>query len=211
MHTFGHSIFLQVILCGLIPVLGRKVGHQVLVFEILVNLFLDQSLILFLQIFNDLLIFRNISFRVRISEIILLFRNEFDAHLIDLVFLLESHLICSEIILDWWIEFSPGQYLVHARVKMSQILLLSVECILLTNIMHCQYLMLYLSFLYIRIARILRIPFLVLGTCEDVSDLTGIVVSLRKVFASLVRKTFADVCHLNFKNMFTNQIKKFEF
>ena len=198
MHILRDPVFLEVVLGGLIPVLRRKVSHQVLVFEVLVDFLLDQSLILSLQIFNDLLIFRNISFRVRISKIILLFRNEFHAHFIDLVFLLESSLICCKIVLDWWVEFSPGQYLVHTRVKMSQILLLSVQFILLTNIMHSQYLMLNLSFLDIWLTRILWVPFLVLATGKDVSDLTGIFVSLRKVLASLVRKTFASFCHLNF-------------
>lgn len=108
MHILRDPVFLEVVLGGLIPVLRRKVSHQVLVFEVLVDFLLDQSLILSLQIFNDLLIFRNISFRVRISKIILLFRNEFHAHFIDLVFLLESSLICCKIVLDWWVELSPG-------------------------------------------------------------------------------------------------------
>ena len=178
MHTLRHAVLLEVVLRGLISVFGGEVGHQVLVFEVLINLFLDQSLILILQIFNDLLTFGNISFRMRIPEIILLLRDEFDAHFIDLVFLLESSLVCREIIFDWWIKFSPGQYLVHTWVKMSQILFLAVKCILLTNIMHSQYLMLYLSFLHVRVACVSRVPFFVLGTCEDILDLTGILVSL---------------------------------
>lgn len=162
----------------MISVLGRKVRHQILIFEILINLFLDQSLIFVLQILNDLLVFRNISFGVRVPEIILLFRNKFNTHFIDLIFLLESCLIRGEVILDWWIKLSPGQYLVHARIKMSQILLLSVKLILLTHIVHSQDLMLYLSFLDIWLTRILWVPFLVLATCQDISDLTRILVSL---------------------------------
>ena len=77
------------------------------------DLLSDETLIFLLQVFNDLVHLGHTFDVLRISEVILLFCDKSNSHLVDFVLLLESSVIFGKVILDWRIKLSPAQYLAH--------------------------------------------------------------------------------------------------
>ena len=106
----GRSYFIVKLLVTsihLLPILSCEIGHFVLIDEIIVNFLLNQFLIVFLEIGYDLRLF-SLELTLRISKIILSFRDELNTHFINLKLLLKSTLVCGEIVFDGWISTSPS-------------------------------------------------------------------------------------------------------
>ena len=106
----GRSYFIVKLLVTsihLLPILSCEIGHFVLIDEIIVNFLLNQFLIVFLEIGYDLRLF-SLELTLRISKIILSFRDELNTHFINLKLLLKSTFVCGEIVFDGWISTSPS-------------------------------------------------------------------------------------------------------
>ena len=164
---------------GLIPILGGELSHLVLIDQVVVNFLPNETLIFLLQIFNDLVHLGHTFDVLRISEVILFLRNESHTHLVDLILLLEGTIVLGEVILDWWVELSPSKDLAHCWVKMSQVLFLSVEMVVLLELamLLAQNLMLDLSLSGIGSTRVRGSHFLETSSGEHVLHLIGLLVS----------------------------------
>ena len=150
------SLELLIILLNQLSVLSSMELHLLLIIQVIHNLLLGQDLILSLNILNNLFFFGLIKFILWISKVVLLFTYEFNTHFVDLVLFLEGTFVIGEIILNWWIIFTPSKNLTHWFLCVTEIGLLAIEnCAILKFIKFMRkYLMLNLSFHNVRLTLI---------------------------------------------------------
>jgi len=122
-----------------------------------------------------------------VPVVILLFRNEFDSHLVDFVFLSECSLVCSEVILYRRVELTPGQYHIHVWVEVPEVLFLAVELVVecAVHIMG-EDLVLHLDLPGLRPAGVSWLDFLEASARQDVLDFISILVSLGQLGSCLM-------------------------
>ena len=121
---------------------------MVFVDQIVIHFISDQALVFFLQVFTNLLLLCHVLFVLWVSEVVLLFRNEFNTHFVNFILFKESSFVCGEIVLNWRIVLAPPKNFIHRWVQMSQILLFSVKFIIIIELIKliAENLMLNLSF-----------------------------------------------------------------
>ena len=118
-------IFESLIIC--LSIFSCWVFHSFHFFNVFDNFILNYLLVLTLSIPNNLLTNR---FTVMCSELVLCLRNEIYSKLIDFSLIGEGMFIRSEVVLNWWIVFSPSHDFTHAWIKVSQVLLFTIQLVL---------------------------------------------------------------------------------
>ena len=138
-----------------------------------------QTLILLFQIFNDLVHFGHSLDICWISEVILLFCDEFHSHFIYFVLFFKSFVIGSEIVLYWRVKLSPSENHIHFGLEVSQILFLSVKLFIIAKLPRflAEDLMLDFGLSGVGSAGVTGSNFLETSSSKDILDLIGVLVS----------------------------------
>ena len=177
----------RVVLLRLHSILSRILDHLVLLEQVRIDLLLDDGLILLLHVVDYLCGLGDVLVLNMVPEVVLLFRYEFDSHLVDFVFLSECSLVRSEVILYWRVELTPGQYDIHVWVEVPEVLFFAVEPVVecVVHIMG-EDLVLYLDLPGLRPAGVSWLDFLEASARQHVLDFISVLMSLGQLGSCLM-------------------------
>ena len=144
---------------------------------------------------NNLLLLRLSQLILRIPKIVLFLRDEFHSHFVNFVLLLKSTLVIRKVIFDRWVVLAPAQDFIHSWVLISQVCFFAIKNGTILKFIKIvgKHLVLHLSFLNVGLTFVRWFDALVALTCEHLSYLSCLIVTLRELLSGSRRKSFIHV------------------